>query len=553
MLSEEFPEDDEKGNSETESWQSKYLQRWEKDSRKLSRIQKKYQDKKFSTEELPQDFRFVNRLYNHYQKASDIFFLEKIGPVYNLLKMYYKEDQKGKDAEERGAVEENKNSENTPLPPGDNLLHLLEKPRPAKNLERVHSQNLERLIKQEPKISWTKPPRLSSDIAIREAESIKEMENEFDAYLKELLADRLPQTLEFGKEMSLSRLADYFFNCFGPLLYFDSLLSLTQQYSLADTPILNLERKQIGNTGFSLAFFGAPGSGKTFAINEMIVGNQERGIPAHGLPGRNRYCGGLTAARFIRMAEAYQNKKFNFVVPEFDDWFNSEGMVNRLKLAMERGKVSYETYHETIGPYVFSSFFSVNYNTKTNGRGYETTINNPHFNAIEDRMICNLHKMTKERYAAVAESQKKLASSLIDFNFALPLRDHLTLTYAIETQHPFVRERFSLKPVLLGPEFYQKIDQAREGVLTQLENDNVPFSSRLEKKAMQLACAMSVINYFQSPEPCLKVNSDALHYAIKFFVEEAALRSQQAINADSVLKELERNSLTVVSPNTTNS
>jgi hypothetical protein len=64
---------------------------------------------------------------------------------------------------------------------------------------------------------------------------------------------------------------------------------------------------------------------------------------------------------------------FDFVVPEFNGWFKYKSMVEPLKLAMERGEIKYELHREVIGPYRFSSFFSVNYNVATFGRGYEVT------------------------------------------------------------------------------------------------------------------------------------------------------------------------------------
>jgi hypothetical protein len=147
------------------------------------------------------------------------------------------------------------------------------------------------------------------------------MDGEFEDYLADLLDNRLEETIEFGRDTSVAYIAEYFRRMFGDILYFDSLLSLTQQYGLADVAVVNPEGQVAMHTGFNLAFFGAPGTGKTFSINDMVRGNLKKGVKPHGLPGRNRYCGGITPARFIRMGEAYHERRFNFIIPEFNDWF----------------------------------------------------------------------------------------------------------------------------------------------------------------------------------------------------------------------------------------
>ncbi|EQD56659.1 hypothetical protein B2A_05149, partial [mine drainage metagenome] len=74
-----------------------------------------------------------------------------------------------------------------------------------------------------------------------------------------------------------------------------------QQYALADVPLVAPGGRTTGTTGFHLALFGPPGTGKTFAIDDFLRGNERTGVPAHGLPGRNRYCGGITPAQFLRV------------------------------------------------------------------------------------------------------------------------------------------------------------------------------------------------------------------------------------------------------------
>jgi hypothetical protein len=223
-------------------------------------------------------------------------------------------------------------------------------------------------------------------------------------------------------------------------------------------------------------------------------------------------------------------------VPEFNDWFKYKGMVEPLKLAMERGEIKYELHREVIGPYRFSNFFSVNYNVATFGRGYEVTVQDPNFNAIEDRMLCRLHRLTKQRFIEIAESQMRLAFGEIDIEKgARQIRDHLTLVYAIETKHPLVASRFTPKPVLITPEVYQTIEKARNAILEHIPREYVSFSARLEDRAIRFACAASLLNYFQSSSDYIQVSPDALKYAVQLYVEEASVRSRQEFKPEEVL------------------
>ncbi|EQD73212.1 hypothetical protein B1A_05064, partial [mine drainage metagenome] len=126
-------------------------------------------------------------------------------------------------------------------------------------------------------------------------------------------------------------------------LYADSLLALLQQYALTDAPLVAPTGRVTGTTGFHLALFGPPGTGKTFSIDDLIRGNPRTGVPSHGLPGRNRYCGGITPVQFLHVGAAYTGRTFNFIVPEFNDWFKYRGMVEPLKLVMEQREVKWET------------------------------------------------------------------------------------------------------------------------------------------------------------------------------------------------------------------
>jgi len=353
-----------------------------------------------------------------------------------------------------------------------------------------------------------------------EKQEIQKMDTTFEEYLETVLKNRLESTIKFGKTFSITSLTSYLQNLFGPVLYFDSLLSIAQQYGLADVEIVHPRGKTGMRTGWNLSLFGEPGTGKSFSTRDMILGKPDAKIYPHGLPGRNRYAGGMSPARFIRIGQAYVNRTFNFIVPEFNDWFKYKGMVEPLKLAMERGEIKYELHREVIGPYRFNNFFSVNYNVATYGRGYEVTVQDPNFNAIEDRMLCRLHRLTKQRFVEIAQSQMRLAFGDIDIEKgAKQIRDHLTLVYAIETGHPLVKLRFPRKPVMITPEAYSFIEKARNAILERIPHEVVAFSARLEDRAIRFACAASLLDYFHSDLNYIPVSEDALRYATQLYVE----------------------------------
>ena len=395
-----------------------------------------------------------------------------------------------------------------------------------------------RSIGVDERIREKKPP----DPLEEERERIRKMDSEFDEYLEDLLKHRLERTIRFGKQFGIGFLASYLQELFGSVLYFDSLLSITQQYGLANVEIVHEKGKTGRKTGWSLALFGDPGTGKSFSTRDMILGKPSAKIGAHGLPGRNRYCGGMTPAFFIRIGEAYAGRVFNFIVPEFNDFFRYKGMVEPLKIAMEQGEIKYETHNEVIGPYRFTSFFSVNYNVSVHNRGYEVTIQDPNFNAIEDRMLCRLHRLTKERFIEITKSQMKLALGVIDVEKdAQKIRDHLTLVYAIETGHPLVAKRFRFKPVMITPQVFEVIGKARAAILERIPERIVKFSARLEDKALRFACAASLMDYFHDDRDFIPVSEEALKYATQLYVEEASIRSKEAFKPDEVLDELFKN------------
>jgi len=391
-------------------------------------------------------------------------------------------------------------------------------------------------------VSTTAPSEETAEVDYvgLERQEIEKMDATLDEYLNNLLKSRHDSTIRFGKTFSITSLASYLQNLFGPILYFDSLLSITQQYGLADVEIVHQRGKTGMRTGWNLSLFGEPGTGKSFSTRDMILGKPDAKVYPHGIPGRNRYAGGMSPARFIRIGQAYVNRIFNFIVPEFNDWFKYKGMVEPLKLAMERGEIKYELHREVIGPYRFKNFFSVNYNVATFGRGYEVTVQDPNFNAIEDRMLCRLHRLTKQRFIEIAQSQVRLAFGEIDIEKgAKQIRDHLTLIYAIETRHPLVTGRFPYKPVMITPQAYGIIEKARNAILERIPREVVTFSARLEDRAMRFACAASLLNYFNSDLDYIPVSEDALRFATQLYVEEASVRSRQEFRPEEVMVEIQ--------------
>jgi len=371
-----------------------------------------------------------------------------------------------------------------------------------------------------------------------ERQKVVAMQDELDKYLNDLIRNRLTQTIKFGKTFSAAYLAEYLQGLFGQLLYFDSFLSIIQQYSLSDIEIVNPQGKTGIKTGWSFALFGEPGTGKSFSTRDLILGIPGGKMQPHGIPGRNRYCGGITPARFIRIGQVYVGKTYNFIVPEFNDWFRYSGMVDVLKIAMERGEIKHELHREIIGPYRFDSFFSVNYNTAVMGKGYEVTIADPNFNAIEDRMICRLHRLTKERYVEIAKSQMRLALGEVSMDKgASQIRDHVALVYAIETGHPLVKGRFAKKPVMITAETYEAISKTRVAILKRIPG-SMKFSARLEHNMVKFACAASLLNYFNDDLDYIPLSEDALERAVRLYVEEASVRSKEEFTPEEVFKDL---------------
>ena len=402
---------------------------------------------------------------------------------------------------------------------------LLETPegRSDKLYQVPYPEELRRLLLDEVVRSETVEPSALQPVPDESAE-IRAMDSEFLDHLRDVLRNRLEATIEFGRSFTVESLSDYLRGLFGEALYFDSLISLLQQYALADAPLLAPTGRITGATGFHLALFGPPGTGKTFSIDDLVRGNPRTGVPPHGLPGRNRYCGGITPVQFLRVGASYTGRTFNFIVPEFNDWFKYRGMVEPLKLVMEQREVKWETTFGTVGPYTFRSFFSVNYNVRTAGaQDYWTTIGDPNFAALEDRMLLRFHPMTRDRFRAVEASAERLELGELDFALASQIRDHLTLVHAIETGHPLVAAKFRARPVRLERALYDTLRGVSEKAL---KTTSFPkFSPRLKSRAVRLAAAASLLTYFaqEAPGP-IPIGAPEADFARRFYEEEIRAR-----------------------------
>jgi hypothetical protein len=355
---------------------------------------------------------------------------------------------------------------------------------------------------------------------------IRRLDADYFLHLRELLTRREEDVVDFGRTFDVGKLLELLRDMFGEALYLDIALALLQQYALADVPLLAPSGRPTGSTGFHLALFGPPGTGKSFAIDDFIRGNPRTGVPPHGLPGRNRYCGGMTPAQFLRVGSHYRGRTFNFIVPEFNDWFKYRGMVEPLKLVMEQREVRWETTWGTVGPYTFRSYFSVNYNVRVGSAGdYWATISDPNFSALEDRMLLRFHTMSRERFRAVERSAERLELGQIDFEPSERIRDHLTLVHAIQTGHPLTRHRWKPRPVALTPTLYERLREVSEEALAQTSSPR--FSPRLKGRAVRLAAASALVGYFSQPEEAagpLPVGRAEEDLARLFYRQEIAAR-----------------------------
>jgi hypothetical protein len=175
----------------------------------------------------------------------------------------------------------------------------------------------------------------------------------------------------------------------------------------------------------------------------------------------------------------------------------------------------------------------VNYNTTVYQKGYDVTIRDPNFNAIEDRMVTRLHRMTKDRFANILKSMESHLLSEVVYN-PRQIRDHLVLVYAIQTGHPLVRELFDRKEIELNSNTVHRIVSVAGLFADRAGGDSVSFSPRLVKRAIGLCSSMSLLKYFQQGR--LTTDEEMEGMAIQFFCEEASVRSQEEVSADEILR-----------------
>ena len=293
----------------------------------------------------------------------------------------------------------------------------------------------------------------------------------------------------------------------------DALLPIIQQYGMADVPIYSSEGKKITQTGFSLAYFGEPGTGKTFATDDFLRGNEKNGIPPHGIIGRLRYAEGMTPKKFISILEAYVNYPVDWIIPEFNDFFRYKGMVEKLKLVMEQREVSDETKNEIIKPYKVTSFFIVNYNTHVGNKGWKVTIDDPNFNAIEDRMICRIFINNERRERAIYENMVRRISGDIEWYLSEDLRKHLTYSYAHFRKN-------QVKLILNTSDFVLFGNRIRE----MRKERKAKMSNRIILKGIQIAGSASLIRAINRDEKEIKIKKDELNLALHFIDEEIKTR-----------------------------
>jgi len=366
---------------------------------------------------------------------------------------------------------------------------------------------------------YGKTTGFSTEEAMREYENIVlSLKKEYESFVKSVKEEDVENWVKEIRDVS--SIVEYIQSIMGEKLYMDALLPIIQQYSIANVPIyssVNTERR-INQTGFSLAYFGEPGTGKTFATDDLLRGKEEKGIPPHGIIGRLRYAQGMTPKMFIAILEAYQDYPVDWVIPEFKDFFAYRGMVEKLKLVMERREVRDETRSGIIGPYRVTSFFIVNYNTQISKGRWRSTINDPNFNAVEDRMLCKLFLNTSERRKLIWENMKRIVAGKVNYYLADTLRKHITYTYhLLQMNSPKViidEEDF----MALGDEIAREIDRT-----------NAPVSLRIVDRAIQISAASSLVSYMKNRDSQeIIIGERALKLAREFVMEEIEARSKRA-------------------------
>ena len=361
--------------------------------------------------------------------------------------------------------------------------------------------------------------KLSTVEATREYETVVlSLKREYEKFISNVKEENVEVWI--SRISSVRNIINYAKSIMGEELYMDALLPIIQQYSIGNVGIYssaNLEQR-INQTGFSLAYFGEPGTGKTFATDDLLRGKEEKGILPHGIIGRLRYAQGMTPKMFIAILEAYQDYPVDWVIPEFKDFFSYRGMVEKLKLVMERREVKDETRSGIIGPYKVTSFFIVNYNTQISKGRWKSTINDPNFNAVEDRMLCKLFLNTKERRRLIWENMKRIAGGKVRYYLADTLRKHVTYTYHLLTiNRP--------KVVIEQEDFIKMGDKIAE----EIDRKGAPVSLRILDRALQIASSSSLVSYLAKEETNeIWVDRESIKLAQEFVMQEIETRALKA-------------------------
>ncbi|RLG39655.1 MAG: hypothetical protein DRO01_05305, partial [Thermoproteota archaeon] len=95
------------------------------------------------------------------------------------------------------------------------------------------------------------------------------------------------------------------------------------------------------------------------------------------------------------------------------------------------------------------------------------------------------------------------------------------------------------RPVVVDEGVYEAVSKARDAVLSEIPGDRPGFSPRLEIRAIQLASALALMRYFaEDSEDPIKIDDGSLKLAIRFYVEEAAVRSREMFDPAQVLSKL---------------
>ena len=339
------------------------------------------------------------------------------------------------------------------------------------------------------------------------------MKRRFENFISSLGKDDIDEIVNSIRD--LGDILDYTRHIMGEL-YMDALLPIIQQYGMVDIPIYSSSGKKITQTGFSLAYFGEPGTGKTFATDDFLRGNEKNGIPPHGIIGRLRYAEGMTPKKFISILEAYVNYPVDWIIPEFNDFFRYRGMVEKLKLIMEQREVGDETKNEVIKPYKVTSFFIVNYNTHTRENGWKVTIEDPNFNAIEDRMLCKIFINNERRERAIYENMVRRISGDIEWYLSEELRKHLTYSYYYLKNNP-------PRVILDTSDFVVFGNRVRE----MRGKKGVKISNRIIMKGIQIAGSASLIKALHTNSDEIKIGMSGMEIALKFIEDEIKTRSMK--------------------------